>query len=214
MKGEARAWNAKKRRQAQMRVHVCALTHATDVSVESDVVEAELACLDLAGILHAEVALCVDVCVAEGCVVIEENLGVDAEHLSVLGLHEGVDLHLRGLLLDEQLVEVLHLLLRLGDLCSLESEQLGDALGVGVLHPLVDVDGLRVDQVGGVVGDGLDVHAALRRRNEHGAVVRAVEQDGEVQLAVEVDALVDENLERKGTGKKKKSLASEKSKDD
>jgi hypothetical protein len=61
------------------------------------------------------------------------------------------------------------------------------------------------------VGDGLDVHSALRRRDEHGAVVRAVEEDGEVQLAVEVDALVDQNL---GENRKKKVWHQEKSKDD
>jgi len=41
--------------------------------------------------------------------------------------------------------------------------------------------------------------------------VRAVEEDGEVQLAVEVDALVDQNL---GENRKKKVWHQEKSKDD
>lgn len=97
-------------------------------------------------------------------------------------------------LLDEEFVEVLHLRLRLCDVLSLESEQLCDSLGVIVLHTLVDVDGLRVDLVGRVVRHGLNVHAALRRRHEHGTVVSAIKKDRQVQLAIEVDTLVNQNL--------------------
>jgi hypothetical protein len=42
-----------------------------------------------------------------------------------------------------------------------------------------------------------NVHAALRARDEHGTVVSTVEKDGQVQLAIEVNALMDKNLKKK-----------------
>lgn len=131
---------------------------------------------------------------AEGGVVIEQNLGIDAEHLALLGLHEGVDLNLSGLLLDEKLIQILHLSLGLGDLGALESKELRQSLRVRILHTLGDIDGLCEDLLGRLVSDGLDVHASLRRHDEHGTVVSAVEEDGEVQLTVEADSLVDKDL--------------------
>lgn len=59
----------------------------------------------LGGVVHGE-----DVGVAELGVGVKANLGVQAQHLAVGGLHEGVDLQLRAVLRDEEVVHGAELL--------------------------------------------------------------------------------------------------------
>ena len=60
-----------------------AVDQAADVAVELDVVEAELAGLDLERVFLVEVAQLDDVLVAEQRVVVEVHLGVEREHVAV-----------------------------------------------------------------------------------------------------------------------------------
>lgn len=140
-----------------------ALTHASDVPVESDVVESELRRRDLSRVLHAGVALREDVLMSERRVVVEHDLRVDAPDLAVTRVSQRVDLHLDSLLLDEQLVKTLHLRLSLLDLSALESERLRDLQRIGVLDSLVDVDRLRDDLLWGRVGHFLERETKQRR---------------------------------------------------
>ncbi len=84
-------------------VHGChresgAVDEASDVSVECDVGHAVLGGFDFCGVFFGGVGECLEVFVAEGCVVIEVELGVDGDDLAVgvgvvwWGDDEGVDL--------------------------------------------------------------------------------------------------------------------------
>ena len=56
------------------------------------------------------------------------------------------------------------------------------------------------DELGRLLGDGFDVHAALGRADEHGAAGGAVHQDRKVLLRGNVEGLGDHDLKRGGGG--------------
>ena len=82
-----------------------AVHHARDVAVEGDVVEPVLACLDFLGILFVWVAELLELGVAEEAVVVERDLGVEADDFSVFGEDEGIDFNHRAILLPEEPVK-------------------------------------------------------------------------------------------------------------
>lgn len=67
-----------------------AVDHAGDIAVKCDIIEAEFACFNLLGILFVRVAQGFDFGVAEESVVVERDLGVEANDFAVFGQHEGV----------------------------------------------------------------------------------------------------------------------------
>jgi len=75
------------------------------------------------------------------------------------------------------------------DVLALESELLGELLGLLGENTLGNVDRLLEDQVRGLLGNGLNVHATLGAGNEHGATGGAVHEDGKVELASNVQSL-------------------------
>lgn len=168
-----------------------AVDEAANVTVELDEIEAGLGGANLIGILLGGVAELEDVLLPVVSVVIEAELGVHAHDLVVRGLGEGVDLDLGGVLLEEDLVELLDGVLGLLDALLAEAELLGDAAGHVVRDTDVDVDVGGVDGVGVLLGDTLNVHATLGRRNNDGALRSTVHEDGEVELAAGELALAD-----------------------
>ena len=83
-----------------------AVDHAADRAVERDVVEIVLRRLDLLGVLLGDVAQRDHVGMPEQRVVVEADLGVEADQLLVLGDDQRIDFEQAHVLLGERLVEL------------------------------------------------------------------------------------------------------------
>mmetsp|Transcript_25050 Transcript_25050/g.48641 ORF Transcript_25050/g.48641 Transcript_25050/m.48641 type:complete len:360 (-) Transcript_25050:338-1417(-) len=158
-----------------------AVDHASDVAVEADVVEVPLVGSNLARVLLRGVTLREDRRLSEGGVVVEANLRVRGEELAILVLCQRVDLDHRAVQIDEELVERLNLVHRLGlvagDLEALDNLhrlRVGDA-DVDVHRHLDNLLRRRVCEV-------LDGGAALGARDHQRPHRRAVQHDRKVHL--------------------------------
>ena len=163
-----------------------AVDEAGDVAVEGDVAERELGGFDFFGIFLVEVAQGDDLGVAVEGVGVEGDLRIEGEDVAGRGGDEGVDLEHRGVGLPEHRVEI--------------ADEFGGVLGFGAGEAEAgdEVADLEIGEaVGGidedleeffrrVVGDGLDVHAALGGGDDHGLGGRAVEEDGEIVFLLNV----------------------------
>lgn len=156
---------------------------AANVTVELDKVQAALGSTDLVGVLLGRVAHLENLLLAEVGIVVEAKLGVHAENLVVRSLGEGVDLDLGGVLFAEDGVELLDGLLGVLDALLAEAELGGNGAGHLVGDAGVDVDVGGNDGLGVLLGDGLNVHAALGGGDDDGGLRGTVHQDGEVELA-------------------------------
>lgn len=168
-----------------------AVDKAADVTVQLDKVQAGLGGTDLISILLGLIAHLEDVLLPEVGVVVEAELGIHAHDLVVRGLGQRVDLDLGGVLLAEDLVQVLDGVLGLGDALLAEAELGSNIQGHLIGDADVDVDVSGVDGVRVLLGNALDVHAALRRRHNDGALGGTVHEDGQVELAAGKLALAD-----------------------
>ena len=168
-----------------------AVDEAANVTVELNEVEADLGGLDLVGVLLGDVPPLEDLLLAEVGVVVKAKLGVHSEDLVVGGLGQGVDLDLGGVALGEDLVEVLDGVLSVLDALLGEAKLVCDVAGDLVGDTNVDVNGGGDDGLGVLLGDGLDVHATLRRGDDDGTLRGAVHEDGEVELSARKLALDD-----------------------
>jgi hypothetical protein len=166
-----------------------AVDEAGVVTVERDVGEVELRGLDLLRVLLGEVAQGDDFGVAEEGVVVEADLGVEGEDASVAGGDEGVDLDERAVEFPPALVEGLDELAGGLELVALEAEAEGDLPGLETLETDGGVDEDLGDLLGGLLGDLLDLNAALGGGDDDGAGGAAVEEDGEVVLLLDGDGL-------------------------
>ena len=99
-----------------------------------------------------------------------------------------VDLGERGVLVDEQLDEVLEERRALLGRVAGQSQRLADLAGLEIGQAESDVDRLAVDLLGGLVGDGLDLDAALGRGHQDRALQAAVDGQPQVELADDVVA--------------------------
>ncbi len=129
---------------------------------------------------------------AEHGVVVEVDFAVEGDELVVPGGDEGVDLHEGGVGVDEGAVEAGHEADGLVDLGGLEAEFEGEGAGLEGLEADGGVDGFLVDGVGGFGGDFFDFHAAGLRGHEDEAGGGAVEDDAEVELALDLAGFFDE----------------------
>jgi len=166
---------------------------AADVTVELDEVQAGLRGANLLGILLGGVAPAEDLFLAELGIVVEAELGVHAHDLVVRGLTQRVDLDLGGILLEEDLVELLDGVLGVLDALLAEAKLSGDVAGDLVGDANVDVNVSGDDSLRVLLRNGLDVHATLGRRDDDGALRGAVHQDGQVELTAGELALADVN---------------------
>lgn len=107
----------------------------------------------------------------------------------VVGLRKGVDLDLGGILLAEDLVELLDGVLGILNALLAEAKLGGDVAGNLVGNALVDVDVGGDNGIGVLLGDGLNVHTTLRRGDDDGGLSSTVHEDGKVELAASKLAL-------------------------
>lgn len=164
---------------------------AANVTVELDEVKPGSSCLDLIGVLLGNVPPVENLLLAEVGVVVEVQLRIHGKDTVVGGLRERVDLDLSGILLHEDLIQLLDGILGLLDALLREAE-LGRNVARDIISDtLVDVDVGGDDGLGLLLSHGLNVHATLRRRDDDGALRGAVHEDGEVEFSAGELALYD-----------------------
>ena len=171
-----------------------AVTDDAHLAVELDVVEIVLFGLELQRICGIAVFEFRVVGMPEVGVGIEGDLAVQRENLIVGRAHQRVDLHQRGVLLDEDLPQ-------LGDGHRRRVENLGgqvalfgDVAGEPVVDSLGRVDGNLGQPVGLGRGDLFDLHPALDRAHGQVGPVGAIEQEGDVVLLGDVAGLGHQQL--------------------
>jgi hypothetical protein len=132
--------------------------------------------------------------VAEHGVVVERHLGVERDQLAALGHHQRVDLREAAIALDEHAAESLHEFLGRADADALEPQQIRQFARLIGEQPQVRIELLFEDQLGGFLGDFLDVHAAFARHHQHRTGRSAIDDDAEIEFAGDFTAFFDEHL--------------------
>lgn len=154
-----------------------------NVSVELDEVKTVLGSLNLLGVLLGQISPGPDLLLSERGVVVEAELGVHGNHSVVGGLRQRVNLDLGGVLVGEDLVELLDVVSSLLGGLGGETEGLGDLNGLGVGDTGVDVNGEGVDGIGVLGGNTLNVHTSLGRSDNDRLLGGSVHEDGNVGLS-------------------------------
>ena len=170
-----------------------AVHHAAHAAVQLDVADAVLGRLGLERVVLRGVVQFAQVGVAEQGVVVEVDLGVGGEHPAVTGDGEGVDLDQRAVAVAENSVEALH---HGGDgphLHGSHAQPIGNPASLVWLESEAWIDRYPDDLVWGCLGDLLDVHAAGLAHHYDGTASRTVRDDADVQLALDVEGLLDQH---------------------
>ncbi|CAH1659504.1 hypothetical protein CHELA40_11740 [Chelatococcus asaccharovorans] len=122
---------------------------------------------------------------------IEGDFRIEALQLAVLGDDQRVDLEHRHVLGDEGGVEIGDELAGLLGEVAGEAERLRHGAAVVRHHAGRRIDREGMDLLGRLVSDVLDVHAAFRRDDEGNAPRGAVDEGREVELALDIGAVLD-----------------------
>ena len=130
---------------------------------------------------------------AEVGVVVDGELRVDGQQPAVLRHDQRVDLGQRAVVLDEGLREALDQRDGRPVEVAVEAGREGQPARLVALEAARRVDRLAVDLLGVLLGDLLDLHPAGRRGDQHRPPGRVVDHRAEVELAVDVDLLLDEH---------------------
>ena len=168
-----------------------AVDHAADIAVERDIGEVVFRRLDLLLVLFGGVAQFQHVGVAEQRVVVERHLCVEHAQMAVLHDDQRIDLEQAHVLLDEGLVEDREQRIAVLGRVAVELQRAVERLQIGCRDALFRVDGDGDDLFRRVMRDRLDVHAALGRDDEGDAADRAIDQDRQIELALDVGAVLD-----------------------
>lgn len=155
----------------------------SNVSVELDEVKTVSGSLNLLGVLLGQISPGPHLLLSERGVVVKAELGVHGNDSVVGGLGQRVDLDLGGVLVSEDLVQLLDVVSGLLGSLGREAKSLGDLNGLGVGDTGVDVNGEGVDGIGGLGGNTLNVHTSLRRSNDDGLLGGSVHENGNVGLS-------------------------------
>ena len=132
--------------------------------------------------------------VTERRVVIERDLAVQGQDGVVGGEHEGVDLHEGGVLGGEDLPQPCdHLGDPVGGGAGLEARSLDDARSDIAAQADQGGDSDPGERLGALLGESLDIHAALARAHGEVATLSAVQEDGEVEFGVDLGAVGDQD---------------------
>ena len=172
-----------------------AVDDAADRAFQSDVIQLVLGRLRLARVLLRGVVHVGDLALAEHRVVVEAHLGVERDDAVVLGDDQRVDLEHGRVVVAEGAVAAQDRLHRVLDLLDVQAELEGDLARLEVLHADGGLDDHGDERVGLLLGDRLDLHAALLRGEHADALLLPVENEAEVELFFErvgdldVDAL-------------------------
>ncbi len=159
-------------------------------AVELDVVERELGRLDLERILFGQVAQLLDVRVAEERVVVDVHLGVERQQVAALGHDERIDLEERRVGRDERVVERTHQLDGLLDGVARQPQRERQLASLEGLQAQGRVDADLEDSLGRLLGDLLDLHAAVLAHHQDGLARRPVDHQAQIELAADVEALL------------------------
>ncbi len=168
-----------------------AVHHAADLTVELDVVQRVLGGLGLGRILLVEIAQRLELLVPLERVVVEIHLGIERDHLARAGHDQRVDLDQRAVELGEGLVEITEQRHELADLLAAQAQREGDLAALEGLEARRGIDRLLDDLLRRVVRHALDVHAALGRGDDRDPADRTVDQEREIELALDVAAFLD-----------------------
>ena len=128
---------------------------------------------------------------AEQGVAVEADLGVENAQTAIFHDDQRVDLEHRHVLLDEGLVEdreQFHAVFAGG---AVELQRVAELRRIGIGHARGRVDWQGEDFLGRLVRDFLDVHAAFGGGNKGRTARGAVDQQGEIEFAVNVGAVFD-----------------------
>ncbi|ENN89596.1 hypothetical protein RHSP_59721 [Rhizobium freirei PRF 81] len=147
--------------------------------------------LDFLLVFFRRVAQGADVFMTEEGVAVEGNLGVEDPQVAVGHDDQRVDLEQRHVLLDEGLVEDRE---ERGSVFAggpFELQRVGKRNRVGSRDARRRIDGDGDDLFRRIVRDGLDVHAAFGRNDESNLTDGTVDEDREIEFAVDVGAVFD-----------------------
>ena len=168
-----------------------AIDHAADRAFERDIVEIVLGGLDLLGVLLAFVAQGDNIGMAVEGVVVEGNLGVEHAQLAVRHDDQRIDLQHRHVLGDESRIELRDQALDLLGQIAGESERARRGAAVVGHDSSRRIDREAVNLFRRVMGDVLDVDAALGREDERNPARLPVDQRREIELLVDIRAVLD-----------------------
>ncbi len=122
---------------------------------------------------------------------IEADLGIQAFQLAALGYHQRVDLEHCHVLGDKGSVKLGGEFFRLLGKVAVQAQRPRDGAAVVRHHAGGGIDREADDFFRGVVGHRLDVHAAFGRHHERDARGDAVDQHREIELLVDIGAVLD-----------------------
>ena len=129
---------------------------------------------------------------AEERIIVEVDLGVEGEELVVFGCDKGVDLDQRGVGFDVGLVKAQKELDGVVNLRRFETQRKGQLARLPTAKADGRIDRLLEDGLGCFGGHLLDLHAAGLRGHEDQLACGAIENDAEIEFAVDGSALFDE----------------------
>ena len=126
-------------------------------------------------------------------IVVEVHLRVERQQLAVFGHDQRVDLDQRGVGRAERIPEGVHELRGLRDRVPFQTERERQLPRLKRAQAGSRVDELLEDLFGRLVGDFLDLHAAFGADHDHRTFGRAVDNHPEIQLALDLEPLLDEH---------------------
>src|SRR5690606_33479684 len=108
------------------------------------------------------------------------------------GEDQGVDLGEARVGVPERLVETLQGDPRLVHRTVRNTDLAGDVIGLRIGQPGLRVDADLVDELGRLLGDLLDVHAAFARRHQGDFLGTPIDHDPDVEFLADVGAFLDQ----------------------